>query len=80
METPGGDLTLVQQGHKVWNIGIIFVQPPHSKWSNVWSVVLVADGRELILVIQTHRPHGELMLRDDLTLLGSTILRVAWEE
>lgn len=46
----------------------------------VWSVTLVADWRELILVIQADGALGELVLRDDLALLGSTILGVTWEE
>lgn len=46
----------------------------------VWSVTLVADWRELVLVIQTDGALGELVLWDDLTPLGSTILRVTWEE
>ncbi len=41
-----------------------------------WSVTLVADRRELIFVIQTDGALSELVLWDDLTLLGSTILRV----
>lgn len=48
--------------------------------SGVWSVTLVAKWRELILVIQTDRALGELVLWENLTLLGSTILRVTWWE
>ena len=44
----------------------------------VWSVCLVADRRELILVVQTDGALSELMLWDDLTFLGSTVLRVPW--
>lgn len=43
------------------------------------SVTLVADWRKLILVIQTDGALSELVLRDDLALLGSTILRVTHE-
>lgn len=45
----------------------------------VWSVTLFADWRKLILIIQTDGALSKFMFRDDLTLLGSTILRVAWE-
>lgn len=44
-----------------------------------WSVTLVAHRRELVLVIQTDGALSELVLWDDLTLLGSTILRVTWK-
>lgn len=46
----------------------------------VWSVALVAHRRELILVIQTDRPLGELVLWDYLTFLGPTVLWVTWQE
>lgn len=45
-----------------------------------WSVTLVAEWRELILVIQADRALSELVLWDDLALLGSSILRVTWGE
>lgn len=48
------------------------------KWGRVWSVTLVADRRELILVVQTDGALCELVLWDDLTFLGSTVLRVTW--
>lgn len=48
--------------------------------SGVWSVTLVADWRELVLVVQADGALSELVLGDDLTFLSSTILRVAWEE
>lgn len=59
--------------HNVSNTGIFL-----STFPAVWSVTRVAEWRELILVIQTDGPLGELMLWDNLTLLGSTILRVTW--
>lgn len=69
----------------------IFVHPPClnqsecyagtvvSREGRVWSVTLVADWRELVLVIQADRALSELVFWDDLTLLGSTILRVTHE-
>ena len=47
------------------------------KGATVWSVALVADRRKLVFVIKTHGPDCELVLWDHITLLGSTIFRVA---
>ncbi|KAF3853394.1 hypothetical protein F7725_014082 [Dissostichus mawsoni] len=41
---------------------------------------LVADWRELVLVVQADGALGELVLRDNVTCLGSTFLRVTWGE
>lgn len=51
-----------------------------SHGGGVWSVTLVAKWREFILVIQTDRALSELVLWDELALLGSSILRVTWGE
>lgn len=40
----------------------------------VWSVTLFANWRKLILVIQTDGALSKFVFRDDLTLLGPTIL------
>lgn len=80
------DLTLGQQGY-MWKGGraTMFQTAEYScppslleMRARVWSVALVADWRELILVIQADGALGKFMLRDDLPFLGSTILRVTW--
>lgn len=43
------------------------------------SVTLVADWRKLIFIIQTDGALSEFVLWDDLTLLGSSVLRVSHE-
>lgn len=48
--------------------------------SGFWSVTLVSNRRKLVLVIQTNGALCKFMLRDDFTLVGSTVLGVAWEE
>lgn len=53
---------------------------PLFKTAKVWSVALVAHRGELVLIIQTDGPLGELMLWDYLTSLGSTVLWVTWQE
>lgn len=57
----------------------IVVYLPWLQQAKVWSVALVADGRELILIIQTDGPDCELVLWDHITLLGSTVLRVTFQ-
>lgn len=87
--TPWRDLTLVQQGYSGEGGGAqcsehrdIFVRLylPLFKTAKVWSVALVANRGELVLIIQTDGPLGELMLWDYLTSLGSTVLWVTWQE
>lgn len=46
----------------------------------IWSVILVSNRRELILIIQTNGALSKFVLGDDFTLLGSTVFRVAWKE
>jgi len=46
----------------------------------IWSITLVAERRELVLVVQTHGALGELVLGDDVTLLDAAVLGVTWEE
>lgn len=60
-----------------WNT---FVYLPCLKRVKVWSVALVADRRELILVIQTDGSDCKLVLWDHITLLGSTVLRVTFKD
>lgn len=79
-------MTLGQQGY-MWKGGCAtmfqtaeYSCPPSllKTRARVWSVALVADRRELILVIQADGALGEFVLWDDLPFLGSTILRVTW--
>lgn len=58
----------------------IVVYLPWLQQAKVWSVALVADRRELILVIQTDGPDCELVLWDHIALLGSTVLRVTFRK
>lgn len=46
----------------------------------IWSVILVSNRRELILIIQTNGALSKFVLGDDFTLLGSTVFGVAWKE
>lgn len=84
---PWRDLTLFQQGFRGAGPRCseqrdIFVRLylPLFKTAKVWSVALVAHWGELVLIIQTDRPLGELMLRDYLTSLGSTVLWITLQE
>lgn len=58
----------------------IVVYLPWLQQAKVRSVALVADRRELILIIQTDRPDCELVLWDHIALLGSTVLRVTFQK
>lgn len=76
--------TSAQQGHKQkvpqwFTHSNTFVYLSCLKWVKVWSVALAADRRELVFVIKTHRPNGELVLWDHVTLLGSTIFGVTFQ-
>lgn len=88
--TPWRDLTLVQQGYsgqEGWGAHrsehrdiFVRLRLPLFKTAKVWSVALVAHRGELVLIIQTDGPLGELVLWDYLTFLGSAILWVTWQE
>lgn len=44
-----------------------------------WSVTLITNGRELVLIIQADRALCKLVLWDDLSFLGTAVFRISHE-